>query len=48
VLIMGLGKPLTYWGEPFLDALMERGYHVITFDNRDAGLPASSAMSFSV
>jgi pimeloyl-ACP methyl ester carboxylesterase len=38
VLIMGLGKPLTYWGEPFLDALMERGYHVITFDNRDAGL----------
>jgi pimeloyl-ACP methyl ester carboxylesterase len=38
LLIMGLGSPLTYWPSELVEALVERGYHVIRFDNRDIGL----------
>ena len=38
LLVMGLGAPLTYWGEPLLDALHLHGLRVIVFDNRDVGL----------
>ena len=38
LLVMGLGMQLTAWPEPFVDALAERGYRVILFDNRDIGL----------
>jgi pimeloyl-ACP methyl ester carboxylesterase len=37
VLIMGLGTQLLHWDEGFCEALGERGYRVIRFDNRDAG-----------
>jgi pimeloyl-ACP methyl ester carboxylesterase len=38
VLIMGLGAPLTFWPEPFVDALVARDFRVLRFDNRDFGL----------
>jgi proline iminopeptidase len=37
LLIGGLGAQLTRWSQPFLDALVSRGFHVIVFDNRDVG-----------
>jgi pimeloyl-ACP methyl ester carboxylesterase len=38
LLIMGLGMQLTGWHDRFVDVLVSRGYRVIRFDNRDAGL----------
>ena len=38
LLIMGLGAQLTRWTLPFCNKLVERGFRVIRFDNRDIGL----------
>ena len=38
LLIMGLGMQLIAWPQDFIDGLVEQGYYVIRFDNRDAGL----------
>jgi pimeloyl-ACP methyl ester carboxylesterase len=38
LLVMGLGAQLITWPQGFVDALCERGFLVIRFDNRDAGL----------
>ena len=38
VLIAGIGMQLVAWPERFLEALCERGFRVIVFDNRDVGL----------
>ena len=38
LLIMGLGAQLTQWPLELCHALVARGYRVIRFDNRDAGL----------
>ena len=38
LLIMGLGMQLTAWPDGFVAALVERGFRVIRFDNRDIGL----------
>lgn len=38
LLIQGLGAQLVLWDERFIAALVERGYRVIRFDNRDVGL----------
>lgn len=38
LLIMGLGSQLTRWPEPFHRALVDAGYYVIRYDNRDIGL----------
>lgn len=38
LLVMGLGAQLITWPQGFVDALCERGYYVIRFDNRDSGL----------
>ena len=40
LLIMGLGMQLTSWPEPFCQALVEAGFRVVRFDNRDSGLSA--------
>jgi pimeloyl-ACP methyl ester carboxylesterase len=40
VLIMGLGAQLIDWPPEFCERLAARGFHVIRFDNRDAGLSA--------
>ena len=37
LLIMGLGMQMIAWDERFCELLVERGYRVIRFDNRDAG-----------
>jgi len=38
VLIAGLGRQLIGWDEAFCDLLVDRGFKVLRFDNRDAGL----------
>jgi pimeloyl-ACP methyl ester carboxylesterase len=38
LLIMGLGMQLIAWPQSFCDGLAARGFRVIRFDNRDAGL----------
>lgn len=38
VLVGSLGMQATSWPRPFLDALAERGFRLIVFDHRDAGL----------
>jgi pimeloyl-ACP methyl ester carboxylesterase len=38
VLIMGLGVQMLGWDERFCNALADRGFFVIRFDNRDVGL----------
>jgi pimeloyl-ACP methyl ester carboxylesterase len=38
LLIMGLGTQMLGWPDGFCEALVDRGMHVIRFDNRDIGL----------
>ncbi len=38
LLIMGLGMQLTAWPPEMVQALLDAGYRVLRFDNRDAGL----------
>jgi len=38
LLVMGLGMQLIHWDREFCEGLAERGFQVIRFDNRDAGL----------
>mgnify|MGYP000255160601 CR=1 FL=1 len=38
LLIMGLGVQMTQWPPELVAALVDAGYHVIRFDNRDIGL----------
>lgn len=38
LLIMGLGAQLVLWDDEFCGTLVDRGYRVIRFDNRDVGL----------
>jgi pimeloyl-ACP methyl ester carboxylesterase len=37
LLIMGLGTQMLAWHEDFCGALVDRGLHVVRFDNRDIG-----------
>ena len=41
LLIMGLGMQLVAWHEDFVESLVQRGFRVIRFDNRDIGLSES-------
>lgn len=38
LLIMGLAAQLTFWPKPMVDALVDQGFRVVRFDNRDIGL----------
>ncbi len=38
VLVMGLGTQMLGWPDEFCEALADRGFHVVRFDNRDIGL----------
>lgn len=38
VLVMGLGAQMILWHEEFCSLLVERGFFVVRFDNRDVGL----------
>ena len=37
LLIMGLGMPAALWPDEFVQALLDQGFRVVTFDNRDCG-----------
>ncbi len=37
LLVLGLGAQLVSWSDGFVDGLVERGFRVVRFDNRDAG-----------
>ena len=37
ILVMGLGTQLIHWNPAFVNELIDRGFRVIRFDNRDAG-----------
>ena len=39
LLVMGLGAQMTLWSPGFVSELLDRGFRVIRFDNRDVGLP---------
>ena len=38
LLVMGLGMQLIAWPDPFVQALVDAGFRVVRFDNRDIGL----------
>src|ERR1700692_2847551 len=38
LLIMGFGSQMTNWPREFREGLVDAGFHVINFDNRDVGL----------
>ena len=42
LLVMGLGAQLTAWPIELVEGLVDRGYEVIRFDNRDSGLSSKS------
>jgi pimeloyl-ACP methyl ester carboxylesterase len=37
LLVMGLGTQMIAWRDEFCEMLVERGFHVVRFDNRDIG-----------
>jgi len=43
LLVMGLGAQMTLWSPGFISELLERGFRVIRFDNRDVGLSTKTA-----
>jgi pimeloyl-ACP methyl ester carboxylesterase len=43
LLVAGLGAQMTFWSPGFISELLDRGFRVIRFDNRDAGLSTKSA-----
>lgn len=42
LLVMGLGAQLTLWPTGFISELLDRGFRVIRFDNRDVGLSSKT------
>ncbi|MGB0112483.1 MAG: alpha/beta hydrolase [Ilumatobacteraceae bacterium] len=42
LLVMGLGAQMTAWTPGLISELLDRGFRVIRFDNRDAGLSSKS------
>lgn len=43
LLIRGLGSQIIHWPDDLITGFVSAGYHVITYDNRDAGLSQSFA-----
>lgn len=43
LLVMGLGASRAWWPEGFVAALVEQGFHVVSYDQRDAGESARFA-----
>jgi pimeloyl-ACP methyl ester carboxylesterase len=40
LLVVGLGQQLLWWEDEFCLGFVDRGFHVVRFDNRDSGLSA--------
>lgn len=47
LLLSGLGTSLTRWTVPFCQQLVERGYYVIRYDQRDTGCSSFTPHSFA-
>ncbi|MBG6222605.1 MULTISPECIES: alpha/beta hydrolase [unclassified Janthinobacterium] len=45
LLVMGMGLQLISWPEHFVEGLVEQGYRVVRFDNRDSGLSSKMAQA---
>lgn len=43
LMIRGLGSQIIHWPSELIEGLVAAGYHVITYDNRDAGLSQAFA-----
>ena len=43
MLIAGLGNQLLLWADELCRGFVDRGFHVVRFDNRDVGLRAPVA-----
>ena len=41
LMIMGLGSQMIFWPNSFIDKLINAGFFVIRFDNRDIGLSSN-------
>jgi len=48
VMIMGLASQMIVWPSELLDLLVERGFRVIRFDNRDIGLSTRPVEQYSL
>lgn len=48
LLIMGLGSQLIFWSDKFLRGLIEAGFFVVRFDNRDSGLSSKIRLPQSI
>ena len=38
LLVRGLGSQLIHWPAALIEGFVREGFHVVTYDNRDAGL----------
>ena len=45
LLVMGLGMQLIAWPADFVEGIVEQGFRVIRFDNRDSGLSSKMALA---
>ena len=48
VLIRGLGTQLIDWSDSFIAHFVEKGIHVVVFDNRDAGLSSKAVDGYTL
>ena len=48
LLIRGLGSQIIHWPPAMIEALVDDGWFVIAYDNRDAGLSGASSGSYTV
>jgi pimeloyl-ACP methyl ester carboxylesterase len=46
LLIMGLGAQLIDWPDQFCDSLVDEGYFLVRYDNRDAGLSTDAEVAY--
>ena len=42
IFISGLGSQLVYWTDELCQFYLDRGFHVVRFDNRDVGLSSKT------
>ncbi|MEM7336499.1 MAG: alpha/beta hydrolase [Chloroflexota bacterium] len=43
ILISGLGSQLVYWTDELCQKFIDRGFHIIRFDNRDVGMTSKTS-----
>lgn len=48
LLVMGLGGQLIHWPDDLCERLVQRGFRLIRFDNRDAGLSSDADRGLSI